>query len=362
MQRITSIIKPSILKRGKYQSKVAEDEPEEMPLKQSQPSQHVPYSRGSFRLTKRDDSSRSITSLHSCELVDSDHNLQSSISTFDSSASSIFSNPHDYNDPLSQNNSFSSLKHIEVLKPRRSPAVKDKEERKARQACAVKDGVQVQLRKPRRMSFGNKRSTEPKAVPSTDVPKTNPRRSRADRSEQEEEEVPRKMRSRSLCRKPQVVASTSVVPKTNPRRSRDAQRNTRPEQEEEEPGKMRSRSLCSKRVQRALRSRPKPDSKASPNPNSKANVAPQKSTVQRSKSSRHITDYTDSKANVSPNKKSTHSRLRSSSLASKKITQARSGSLDDFMTQYDDMMVEFPDAWQQEDNTFYDDAKSLTGW
>jgi hypothetical protein len=311
MQRITNIIKPSILKRGKYQSKVAEDEPAEIPLKQSQP---VPYSHGSFRLLKKDDSSRSITSLQSCELVLGDHDLQSSISTFDSSDSSIFSEPHNYDDPLNQSESFSSLKHIEDLKPRDSPrSVKDKEDPKpeAQESCAVKDDEPVQASKPRRrMAFGNKRSPEPEAVSSTNVPKT----------------------------------------KTNPRRSRATQRNTRPEKEEEVPGKIRSRSLCSKRVRRALRSSPTTDSKA--------NTTLPKAPVQRSKSSRRITDYKDAKANVAPEKST---RTRSSSVAPKKKTKARSGSLDDFMTQYDDMMLEFPDEWQQK-GAAYGDAKSVTGW
>jgi hypothetical protein len=302
MKHITNIIKPSSLKKGKYQSKVTEDEPVEIPLKQTQPA---PCSRWSFRLTKKDNSSRSITSLQSCELVLGDYELKSSISTFDFSDSTIFSEPHNYEN---QN------EHIEDLKPRRpSRVVIDKEDPKpkSQQSCAVKDDESVQVRKPRRrMSFGIKRSPEPEAVPSTNVPTT----------------------------------------KTNPRRSRAAHRTARLEKEEEVSFKIRSMSLCSKRVRRAPRSSPTTDSKAS--------TTPPKATVQRSRSSRRITDY---RANVVP-EKTTRARSGSlddcmaeydemmvefpdaSSVAPKKTTRARSGSLDNCVTEYEDMMVEFPDA------------------
>jgi hypothetical protein len=254
MQRITNIIKPSILRKGKYHSKLTDDESDEMPLKQGQP---VASRRGSFRLTKKD-SSRSITS--------QDQTLQSSISTFNSSISSISSVPHDYDDPLSGNDSCSSLKHIEDLKPRHSRAVQDEAEPKPRRSRAVQGNEQVQLRKPRRLSLGNKRSPKPQAVPSTNVPKMNPRRSRTVQAEQE---VPRQIMSKSLS---------------------------------------------SKRVPR----------------------------VQRSNSSRHITD---SKANG----------------ARRKSTTTGSCSLNDFMEQYDEIMVEFPDARVQKDLD-YGGSKSVTGW
>lgn len=261
MQRITNIIKPSILKKGKYQSKVTDDESDEMPLKQSQSGASR---RGSFQLTKKD-SSRSITS--------QDQTLQSSISTFNSSISSLSSVPHHYDDPLSGNEeSYSSLKHIEDLKPRHS--------------SAAQDGEQVKLSKPRRrLSLGSKRST-----------------------------------------KPQAVSSTSNVPKMNPRRSRTVQA------EQEVPRKIISRSLSSRRAPRLQRSIPDTDSKA--------NAAPQMSTVRRSSSSRRITDYTDSKANVAP-------RIS---------TTTGSCSLNDFMEQYDEIMVKFPDARD------YGGSKSVTGW
>jgi hypothetical protein len=261
MQRITNIIKPSILRKGKYHSKLTDDESDEMSLKQSQPRASR---RGSFRLTKTD-SSRSITS--------QDQTLQSSISTFNSSISSISSVPHHYDDPLSGNESYSSLKHIEDLEPRHSRAVQDEEEPKPRRSRALQGDEQVQLRKPRRLSLGNKQSPKAQAV----VPSTN-------------------------------------GSKMNPRRSRTVQRNTRPEQEEEEPGKIMTKSLSSKRVRK----------------------------VQRSSSSRRISD---SKANVTP----------------RKFTTAGSCSLDDFMEQYDEIMVEFPDTRIQKDMD-YGGSKSVTGW
>jgi hypothetical protein len=253
MQRITNIIKPSILRKGKYNSKVTDDESDEMPLKQSRSGASR---RGSFRLTKKD-SSRSIAS--------QDQTLQSSISTFNSSISSIHS-PHHYDDPLSGNESFSSLKHIEDLKPRHSRAVQDEEEPTPRRSRAVQGDEQEQLRKPRRLSLGNKRSSKPQAVPSTNEPKINPRRPRTVQAEQE---VPRKIMSKSLS---------------------------------------------SKRVPR----------------------------VKRSSSSRRLVDY---KANVAPQKSTTRGSL----------------SLDDFMEQYDEIMVEFPDMRIEKDMD-YGESKSVTGW
>jgi hypothetical protein len=289
MQRITNMIKPSILRKGKYQSKLTDDDDSyEIPLVKQ--SQGAVSRRGSFKLTKTD-SSRSITS--------QDPTLQSSISTFNSSISSISSVPYHYDDPLSGNESFSSLKHIEDLKPRQSRAVQDDE--------------QVQVRKPRRLSLSNKRSPKPQAVPST-----------VQDDKQVQVRKPRRLSlSNKRSPKPQAVPSTNV-PKTNPRRSRTVQA------EQEVPRLIKSRSLSSKRaprVQRCSSSRHVTDSKA--------NVAPK---VQRSSSSRRITD---SKANVAPRK----------SL----------GSLDDFMNQYDEIMVEFPDARLQE-HTDYGGSKSVTGW
>jgi hypothetical protein len=257
MQRITNIIKPSILRKGKYHSKLADDESDEMPLKLSQPP--GASRRGSFRLTKKD-SSRSLTS--------QDQTLQSSISTFNSSISSISSLHHHYDDddPLPGNESSSSLKHIEDLKPRHPRAVRDEEEPKPRRPRALQGDEKVQLRKPRRLSLGNKRSPKPQVIPSTNVPKMNPRRSR---NVQAEQEVPRKIMSKSL--------SNKRVPK-----------------------------------------------------------------VQRSSSSRRVTD---SKASVAP----------------RKSTTTGSCSLDDFMEQYDEIMVEFPDTGIQKD-VEYVGSKSVTGW
>jgi hypothetical protein len=254
MQRITNIIKPSILRKGKYNSKVTDDESDEMPLKQSRSGASR---RGSFRLTKKD-SSRSITS--------QDQTLQSSISTFNSSISSIFSATHNFDDPLSENESFSSLKHIEDLKARHSRAVQDEEEPTPRRSRAVQGDEQVQLRKPRRLSLGNKRSSKPQTVPSTNELKINPRRSRTVQAEQE---VPRKIMSKSRS---------------------------------------------SKRVPR----------------------------VQRSSSSRHIVDY---KANPAPRKSTTRGSF----------------SLDDYMEQYDEIMVEFPGTRIEQDRD-YGESKSVTGW
>jgi hypothetical protein len=268
MQRITNIIKPSILRKGKYHSKLTDDESDEMPLTQSQPGasrRGTPATRtGSFRLTKKD-SSRSITS--------QDQTLQSSISTFNSSISSISSVPHHYDDPLSGNDSLSSLKHIEDLKPRHSRTVQDEEEPRPRRSRAIQGDEQPQLRKPRRLSLGNKRSPKPQAVTSTNVPKTNSQRPRT-RTVQAEQEVPRQLMSKSLSTK----------------------------------------SISSKRVPR----------------------------VQRSSSSRRITD---SKANG----------------ARRKSTTTGSYSLEDFMEQYDEIMVEFPDARVQKDLD-YGGSKSVTGW
>jgi hypothetical protein len=258
MQRITNIIKPSILRKGKYNSKVlTDDESEEMPMKQSRSGASR---RGSFRLTKKD-SSRSITS--------QDRTLQSSISTFNSSMSSMSSAPHHYDDPLSGNESFSSLKHIEDLEPRHSRAVPDEEDPK--RSRAIKSDDQPKLRKPRRLSLGSKRSSKPQAVPSTNAPKMNPQRSRTVQAEQK---VPRKIMSKSLS----------------------------------------SKSLSSKKIPR----------------------------VQRSSSSRHIAD---SKAINVP-------RL---------ITTRGSCSIDDFMEQYDEIMVEFPDKRIEKDMD-YGESKSVTGW
>jgi hypothetical protein len=170
MQRIANIIKPSILKKGKYQNKLSDDDDssEELPLKLSKPGVSR---RGSFRLTRKD-SSRSITS--------EDPTLQSSVSTFNSSISSIVSVPQTYDEPLRGNESYSSLKHIENLKPRNSRAVQDDEH--------------VQLRKSRSLP-PNKRSRQPQVAPSTDEAKTNPRRSK---TVQAEREVPGEVMSRPL--------------------------------------------------------------------------------------------------------------------------------------------------------------------
>jgi hypothetical protein len=197
MQRITNLIKPSILRKGKYQTKLTDDdEHDEIPLKQSHHG--VACRRGSFRLTSKD-SSRSITS--------QDPTLQASISTLNSSISSIASAPYHYDDPLSGNESYSSLRHIEDLKPQHSRTVQDTEDPKPRHSRAVQGDEQVQLRKPRRLS--PKRSPKPQAAaPSTNVLKTNPRRSR---NVQAEQEVPRKIASKSL--------STKRVPKVQQRSS-----------------------------------------------------------------------------------------------------------------------------------------------
>jgi hypothetical protein len=275
MQRIANIIKPSILKRGKYQSKMTDDdESEEIPLKQSHPR----VSRQeSFRLSKMD-SSRSITS--------QDQTLQSSISTFNSSISSISSAPYHYDDALSGNESYSSLQHIEKLKPRRSRAVQDDNEPKSRRSRAVRDDDQVQPRKPRSFSLSKKRSPKPQAAPSTNAPKPNSRG-----------------RSKTV------------------------------QAEQEVPCDIMSKSLSSKR-----------------NP-----------TVQRSKSSRRITDPN---ANVLARQRSSSSRRLTdfkTNAAPQNSTKTGTRSLDDFMNQYDEIMVEFPDARPQKEKD-YSGSKSVTGW
>jgi hypothetical protein len=177
-------MKPSILKKGKYQSKLTE-ESDEMPLKQSQPAARAANWRGgSFRLSKKD-SSRSITS--------QDQTLQSSISTFNSSISSIASDPCLYDELSSGNESLSSLLHVEELKTRRSPNVQ---------------AEQVQTRKARSMSLSNKRAPRLPA-PLKIAQKVHPQRSST--VVEAEQVQPRKPRSKSLCNKrvPRMQRSSS---------------------------------------------------------------------------------------------------------------------------------------------------------
>jgi hypothetical protein len=205
MQRITNMIKPSILKKEKYSNKLTDDdESDEVPLKLSKPGV---FRLGSFRLTKKD-SSRSITS--------QDPTLQSSISTFNSSISSISSAPQHFDDSLSGNESYSFLKHIEELKPRNARAVQGDE--------------QVQLRKSGSLS-PTKRSRKPQVAPSTNEPKTNPRRSRTVQAEQE---IPSEVMSKSISSKrvPTVKRScssrhiTDYKAKGAPQRSTSSRRAT----------------------------------------------------------------------------------------------------------------------------------------
>lgn len=357
MQRITNIIKPSILKRGKFQS----TEYDETPVKQSQSEPFTTTRCGSFHL-KKNDSSRSIAleDLRELIIVDSDE----SVSTFNSSLSSITSAPHDYDTPLLYGNetSFSSLKHIEDLKPRRSCAVKDK--------ARSKDDKQVKVRKPRRLSLGKNVSPKPLAVTSTNVPETKLRRSRAPTrtTEEADEEVPRKIRSNSLCSKG-VRRALRSSPK------KESKANVTPKKSPGERSKSSRRITDYTDIKAAVTPLPFP---VSTKKESKAVVFPEKSFV-RSKSSRRITDYSDHKAAVTPLpfpvkqrsiadykadvaplpvavKRRNRAPNAKAVVAPKTSTKPRSTSFDAFMEEYDEIMKTDYSA------TDYKNSKSVTGW